>query len=94
MLCEKCKGKTKVIDGCNTDQNERYRRRICLECGHIFYTVEFIVEEDDKFDYEWRRNYRRKPNKEPTKSTCFACGRKIPDGHIYCKKCDPKEYRL
>lgn len=49
MVCPKCEGKVSVID-VRHDQgsNETYRQRKCTVCQHIFYTVEFEVETNDK----------------------------------------------
>lgn len=48
MRCEKCKGKTTVLE---TRKNEKfsgvYRRRKCLNCGHKFITVEEITTDID-----------------------------------------------
>lgn len=39
MTCPVCNGDTKVVDTrCHDDSV--YRRRMCLECGHRFNTVE------------------------------------------------------
>lgn len=59
MQCPKCGGSTKVSDvNFNKDDNERYRRRTCKECGHIFYTVEFVVECDEAFLETYREHNR------------------------------------
>jgi transcriptional regulator NrdR family protein len=64
MTCPKCNGKIKVIDSAhNTDDNEMYRRRKCLECGHTFYTTEFEVAGDDnKFRNAWLKYHRNNKN--------------------------------
>lgn len=60
MKCPKCNGKTTVTDNAlNTSDNEMYRKRKCLECGHIFYTTEYEVERNYKFSMEWRRYNRQ-----------------------------------
>jgi hypothetical protein len=50
----------------NAPQNEIYRKRKCVSCGHIFYTTEFEVDANDAFLREFRdccnnhkRNYRK-----------------------------------
>ena len=59
MICPKCGGKTRVRDNVNNEEsNENYRKRVCQECGHKFYTVEFEVETDDHFKKSWSKNYR------------------------------------
>ena len=39
MNCQRCNGKTKVVDCVNTN-NSVIRRRKCTICGHSFYTEE------------------------------------------------------
>ena len=59
MYCPKCKGKIGVLDSVyNNDENEILRKRKCKECGHIFYTIEFEVEQDDRLKQEWSSFYR------------------------------------
>ena len=59
MLCPKCGGKTHICDNVSdTETNENYRQRVCKECGHKFYTVEFEVEGDDRFKKSWWKNHR------------------------------------
>lgn len=53
MVCPKCKGKLKVIDSMDVSQNEVYRRKKCLNCGHLLYTCEFEVEATKLFKKEW-----------------------------------------
>lgn len=44
MYCPLCGGKTGVCENVlNDKENEMYRRRKCKECGHKFYTLEFVV---------------------------------------------------
>ena len=43
MLCEICEGKTRVINT-RTDVDHVVRKRMCLKCGHIFYTQEIDVD--------------------------------------------------
>lgn len=51
MKCPKCDGKTKVTDTVpNEAEHEIYRRRLCLECGHKFYSVEFETEPTARFE--------------------------------------------
>ena len=59
MTCPVCGEKCRVID-CRGDCETMYRKRICTECKHIFYTVE-REEKDTKWDYrecsaEYHRN--------------------------------------
>lgn len=60
MLCKYCGGKTIVIDGAkNHEQEEIYRCRVCIDCGMMFYTVEFPVEVDEQFRKAWVSNHRK-----------------------------------
>ena len=40
MTCPKCFGKVRVMDT-QSDDETVYRRRVCVECGYLFYTEEF-----------------------------------------------------
>ena len=48
MNCPKCGGKTTVC-GSYADCESVQRKRICKECGHLFYTAEYEVEKQDDF---------------------------------------------
>lgn len=64
MICPKCGGKVRIPDVRNEETaNDVLRKRKCLECGHIFYTVETIVEFEGKFKLQWRLNDRNKTYK-------------------------------
>lgn len=43
MVCPKCGGKTKVTDSSPTEKKV-YRRRKCVECGHVFATAESYAD--------------------------------------------------
>ena len=59
MVCPKCNGKTTIFDNCHVkDQNESYRKRRCIPCGNVFYTIEFEVSDDDRMADIWRENHR------------------------------------
>lgn len=62
MHCPKCENlKTHIADTVyNEVDDEFYRKRKCPRCKHIFYTVEFIVEENDEFRKQWNKHYRGK----------------------------------
>ena len=50
MNCPKCDGKTRVTDTVrNMPEHETYRKRLCLECGNKFYSVEFETEATSRF---------------------------------------------
>lgn len=57
MKCPECNEKTTVLDTRRAPQ-EVYRHRKCTSCGHTFYTVEYEVEDDEKFKKEYRKYYR------------------------------------
>lgn len=59
MVCPKCGGKIHVVDNVNTNENETYRQKECRKCGHIFYTVEFEVDNDNSLKNTWKNNHRR-----------------------------------
>lgn len=63
MICPKCHGRVEVKDSVNVAWNEIYRRRQCVECGHVFYTAEFEVEQNHRFEREWFRFYKKKKKK-------------------------------
>lgn len=60
MVCPKCGcNKISVKDSVkNITYNEIYRRRACSDCGHIFYTVEFEAEYNQRFKDEWKQHSR------------------------------------
>ena len=59
MICPNCGGKTGVTDRVdNTWDDETYRKRVCHECGHIFYTTEIEVEANDQFKDNWYKHHR------------------------------------
>lgn len=54
MKCPKCGGKATVKNTLHTDDNETYRKIKCqdIECGNIFYTIEYEVEYDERLKKE------------------------------------------
>ena len=62
MVCPKCGGKVHVVDNVNTNENETYRQKECLKCRHVFYTVEFEVDNDKSLKDTWKNNHRRNYN--------------------------------
>lgn len=58
MVCPECGGKVHAPDIVHTPDNETYRKRKCVDCGFIFYTVEYEVEFDRKVQYLWNENHR------------------------------------
>lgn len=55
MKCPECGGKLTSRLALETEENEIYRKRPCPECGCVFHSIEFIVEETDDFVEEWER---------------------------------------
>lgn len=53
MRCPKCSGAVRAIDTRRTEENEIYRKRKCVACRHVFYTLEFEVENNSAFQKEW-----------------------------------------
>lgn len=55
MKCPKCNNhKLKTIGiANNTPHNETLRKKKCLKCKNIFYTVEFEAVNNEQFKKEW-----------------------------------------
>lgn len=53
MKCPKCAGDVRVRYATYTEENETYRRKQCVSCGHVFYTMEFEIENTPAFQKEW-----------------------------------------
>lgn len=58
MKCPKCKGGVKV-EYTLSDVEGVYRKRRCLECGHIFYTSE-VEDSADPFKDLLRQQSKRR----------------------------------
>ena len=59
MVCPRCGGKTLVIDNSfNKELNEIYRKRVCKNCEHTFYSIECFAEYDTDFANAWYKNHR------------------------------------
>ena len=55
MHCVKCGGPTKSCDTRqDVKENETFRKRKCLVCGHEFLTVEFAIQENEKSTALWK----------------------------------------
>ena len=64
VTCPKCGGKARVVDAVMVpDDNERYRKKCCIDCSHIFYTIEFEVEADMDFLENWYTHHRNRNRK-------------------------------
>lgn len=72
LFCPDCGVKTFVSDSViDKENNEIYRERTCVSCKKVFFTTEFIVDEDEKFRelwYELKRQYNRNQKKEREKN--------------------------
>lgn len=61
MKCVVCGGKTYVKDVVRDhEHSEIYRKRRCIECDEVFYTVEMSIEYNDDVEEIWRKNYRKR----------------------------------
>ena len=71
MFCPDCGVKTFVSDSApDKKNNELYRERTCTRCGKVFFTTEFVVDEDNKFRELWSKlksEYQRNRRKEREK---------------------------
>lgn len=57
LTCPKCGGLTIVERSVtNKKDTETYRRRRCLDCRCLFYTVEYEVVVNDAFTTAWDNN--------------------------------------
>ena len=72
LFCPKCGVKSIVLDSAlDKENNELYRKRKCVQCGQDFFTIEFVVDNDEKFQEFWlelkrehRRNYKKEREKK------------------------------
>lgn len=55
MKCPKCQGKVQTIYTAAANDEEIYRQKKCLTCGHTFFTIEFEVAYDEQFKKEWNK---------------------------------------
>lgn len=64
MRCPKCsKTRIKKVKEVEVPWNEMYRKKRCLDCGHVFYTVEFEAEPNRRFMKEWELyGFKADPN--------------------------------
>lgn len=44
MNCPKCNGCSTTVRESSSDIDAVYRKRLCKECGHVFYTFEITAE--------------------------------------------------
>ena len=88
MKCPKCDSKkTSVVNKLISQDNEVYKKRACIACGHIFYTTEFEVDFNEQFKKEWDEAQRNDVSDEVTMHTrhygyrCEHIGR--PKQYVY-----------
>ena len=70
MRCPLCGGDSKVIEtrrSLDDKLNERYRERICLDCGEYFYSVETVVPASIELRNKWVQTDRAKKSRENAK---------------------------
>ena len=62
MNCPKCGSGMVFINrvNVNTPDRETYKEKICLECGHKHYTVEYEVVENKAFFEAWKASQKMK----------------------------------
>jgi len=68
MKCPKCGHEAKALETVhNHKENETYRAKKCVNCGHIIYTVEYEVIQNQRFAEDWaeaHHNYRKELQKK------------------------------
>ena len=64
MKCPRCGSTAKVVDTLLTDDNERYRRHKCKTCAKTFYSIEFIIDYDEKVCEAWSSKSSKKLRKK------------------------------
>lgn len=74
IVCPKCGIKTRNADTIPDEgNNEIYREKTCYLCGHVFYTLEFVIEDTEQLQKTLkelrfnRRKQYRDARKEKTK---------------------------
>lgn len=56
MICPKCDNNSLVYDTrYEEEENEVFRCRVCKSCSHKFFTIEFEIENNDKFNSIWKK---------------------------------------
>lgn len=71
MVCPKCEGKVRVIDNVSTPDNEMLRKRVCLDCGEITFSIEHTVSpgtELSELMKKWQEHHRFNPDKRKEKA--------------------------
>lgn len=62
MNCPKCDSPMVFVNRINENTKDReiYKEKICLNCGHRSYTVEYEVVENKAFWDAWNDSQKRK----------------------------------
>lgn len=69
MKCSKCgSDNLRVMDTFPYLDEEVYRRRKCLDCGELIYTVEYEVECNDEFQKTYKELGRMKRSNKSEKT--------------------------
>ena len=69
MKCPKCGSKTSIINKLTSSNNEVYIKNGCSNCGHIFFTAEFDIEETPEFKKEWNELQKAEVKDDITRVT-------------------------
>ena len=56
MLCPHCNSDLVRIEESVKTNEEIYRKRKCLRCKKIFYTIEYEIEPNSDFIRQWHYN--------------------------------------
>lgn len=56
LSCPECGSAARMVESNrNTDENEIYIKYVCTKCSHEFFSIEYIVDNDDTFKQQWER---------------------------------------
>ena len=58
MVCFECGCKLYVKDSVQVPGNIIYRKKVCKNCGQVYYTMEHHIGNSDAFQKDWRRYHR------------------------------------
>lgn len=58
MNCPMCFGETKIL-ATRKDCESVHRRRICIECRHVFFTAEYEMKDDKEYKRVQKENIRK-----------------------------------
>lgn len=64
MICKKCGDRCTVADVRHSmEEDEIFRKQVCKSCGNVFFTVEYEVIENEKFNEAWKASARSRSDK-------------------------------